>query len=378
MIELRVHQGMHEIPRASWDALVGPDTPPFLSFTFLEALERAGCVAPGRGWLPMHMTLWENERMVAAAPAYLKGHSEGEFVFDYGWADFAQRLKVRYYPKLLLAVPFTPAAGPRVLVSNEADRERMAFAVAEGVQRVVEGQSLSGAHVLFLPAQQAEHFDQAGFFQRWGMQYQWHNQGYETFDDFLSTFSSKKRNQIRRERKEMDKQGIVIRTLRGDEITSEVVEAMHEFYGITVDKFRWGRRYLNKDFFFDICDRLKDNVEIVVAENGSGHPIAGAFNVSGANALYGRYWGATEERPFLHFNVCYYHSIEQCILRKIARFEPGAGGEHKRARGFAPTLTYSVHHLVDARLSRAVRDYLEREREYIQRVVNGEEEDEGE
>ncbi len=142
-----------------------------------------------------------------------------------------------------------------------------------------------------------------------------------------------------------------------------------------MDKFRWGRRYLNRAFFFDICDRLRDNVEIVLAENGSGRAIAGAFNVAGANALYGRYWGAAEERPFLHFNVCYYHSIEQCILRKISRFEPGAGGEHKRARGFAPTLTYSVHHLVDSRLSGAVRDYLEREREYIQRVVNGEEED---
>lgn len=375
MIELRVHQGMHEIPRAAWDRLVGDDTPPFLSFTFLEALERAGCVAPDRGWLPMHMTLWENDEMVAAAPAYLKGHSEGEFVFDYGWADFAQRLRLRYYPKLIVAVPFTPATGPRVLVLHEADRERMALAVAEGIESVVASQSLSSAHVLFLPEQQAAHFDKAGFALRLGMQYQWHNQGYGTFDDFLSTFSSKKRNQIRRERRELEKQGMTIRTLRGDEITSEAVESIHEFYGLTVDKFRWGRRYLNREFFFDICDRMRDHVEIVLAEDASGRAIAGAFNVAGANALYGRYWGATEERPFLHFNVCYYHSIEQCILRKIARFEPGAGGEHKRARGFVPTLTYSVHHLVDARLSGAVRDYLGREREYIQRVVNGEEED---
>jgi predicted N-acyltransferase len=375
MIELRVHQGMHEIERAAWDRLVDDKTPPFLSFTFLDALERAGCVAPGRGWLPMHMTLWEDRQLVAAAPAYLKGHSEGEFVFDYGWADFAERLKIKYYPKLLLAVPFTPATGPRVLVRNESDRERMAFAAAEGIQRVVEAQKLSGAHVLFLPPQQAQHFDDAGFIQRWGMQYQWHNQGFATFDDFLGTFSSKKRNQIRRERREMDKQGITIRTLRGKEITSEAVEAMYEFYGITVDKFRWGRRYLNKQFFFDICDRLRDNVEIVLAENGAGQPIAGAFNMVGADALYGRYWGATEERPFLHFNVCYYHSIEQCILRKISRFEPGAGGEHKRARGFVPTMTYSVHHLVDARLSLAVRDYLQREREYMQRLVSGEEDE---
>jgi predicted N-acyltransferase len=369
---------MHEIERAAWDRLVDDKTPPFLSHAFLEALERAGCVVPNRGWLPMHMTLWENEQMVAAAPAYIKGHSEGEFVFDYGWADFADRLKIKYYPKLLLAVPFTPATGPRVLVRSEADRERMALAVAEGARKLVAAQKLSSAHVLFLPQDQAQHFDGAGFIQRWGMQYQWHNQGFASFDDFLGTFSSKKRNQIRRERREMDKQGITIRTLRGDEITSQAIEAMHEFYGNTVDKFRWGRRYLNEQFFFDICDRMRDNVEIVLAQNGAGRPIAGAFNVAGAGVLYGRYWGATEDRPFLHFNVCYYHSIEQCILRKISRFEPGAGGEHKRARGFVPTMTYSVHHLVDARLSGAVRDYLEREREYMQRVVDGEDDEEGE
>jgi predicted N-acyltransferase len=205
------------------------------------------------------------------------------------------------------------------------------------------------------------------------VQYQWHNQGFSSFDDFLSTFSSKRRNQIRRERREMKDRGIRIETLRDGQITGETIERMHEFYRVTVDKFRWGRRYLNRQFFFDICDRLKDNVEIVLARNESGRPIAGAFNLCGANVLYGRYWGATEEHPFLHFNVCYYHSIEQCIERKVARFEPGAGGEHKRTRGFLPTMTYSVHHLVDARLRGAVSEYLTRERDYVQRVVNGEE-----
>ena len=371
MIEMRVHESMRDIARTDWDQLVGTQVPPFLSHAFLDALEQAGCVTPQRGWLPMHLTLWEDERLVAACPAYVKGNSEGEFVFDYGWADFAERLNVRYYPKLLLAVPFTPATGPRVLVRPEADAERMASAAAEGIRRLVDANRISGAHVLFLPPEQAGQFERAGFVQRWGVQYQWRNQGYGSFDDFLSTFSSKRRNQIRRERREMGRLGLRIETLRKDEITAETIEQMHEFYKLTVDKFRWGRRYLNRKFFFDICDRLRDNVEIVLATNGSGRPIAGAFNLSGANALYGRYWGAVEEHPFLHFNVCYYHSIEQCIERKIGLFEPGAGGEHKRTRGFLPTMTYSVHHLADPRLRAAVSDYLGRERDYMQRIVTG-------
>jgi len=372
MIEMKVHESMRDIDRAEWDQLAGGRVPPFLSHTFLDALERARCVTPERGWLPTHLTFRENGRLLGAAPAYVKGNSEGEFVFDHGWADFAARLRLNYYPKLLLAVPFTPATGPRVLVRDEGDGERMALAAAEGVRRLVDAHAISSAHVLFLPAAQAEQFEQGGFVQRWGVQYQWRNRGYATFDDFLSTFSSKRRNQIRRERREMEESGIRITTLRGSEITTEAVELAHDFYLATVDKFRWGRRYLNRDFFFDLCDRMKDGVEIVLAKNGSGRAIAGAFNLASSSALYGRYWGAREEHPFLHFNVCYYHSIEQCIERKVALFEPGAGGEHKRSRGFDPTLTYSVHHLVDVRLNAAIREYLGREREYMQRVVSGE------
>ena len=354
---------------------MGPSAPPFLSYAFLDALENTGCVAPDRGWLPFHLTLWEDERLVAAAPAYLKGNSEGEFVFDWGWAEFAHKLRIKYYPKLIIAVPFTPATGPRVLVAaGDAEaRERLVFAMTEGIRRVLDAQSVSSAHVLFLPEDEAAVFDGAGYALRLGVQYQWHNQGYGTFEDFLTTFPSKKRTQIRRECKEMTKAGIRIATLRGKEITEEVLDAMCEFYELTVDKFRWGRRYLNRPFFAQICERMPDNVEIVLARNGSGRPIAGALNLVGGGVLYGRYWGATEERPFLHFNVCYYHSIAECIERKLVRFEPGAGGEHKRARGFAPTLTRSVHHLTDPRLNGAIRDYLGREREHIERVLRGEE-----
>jgi uncharacterized protein len=375
MIELRIHESIRDIPRAEWDRLVGTGGFPFLSFVFLDALERAGCVAPDRGWLPFHLSLWEDQRLIGAAPAYVKGNSEGEFVFDWGWADFAHKLRVRYYPKLIFAIPFTPATGPRVLVADETDRERVVFAMAEGARRALDVQGLSSAHVLFLPDEEAQAFGRAGYALRLGMQYQWHNQGYRTFEDFLTTFPSKKRTQIRRERKEMDRRGIRITTLRGSEITSEAVEAMCGFYELTVDKFRWGRRYLNRPFFFDIVERMNDNVEIVLARVGSGRPIAGAFNFAGGGVLYGRYWGAIEEHPFLHFNVCYYHSIEQCIERGLERFEPGAGGEHKRARGFTPTLTRSVHHLKEPRLNGAIREYLEREREHIERVARGEEPD---
>ncbi|HMI88738.1 MAG TPA: GNAT family N-acetyltransferase [Polyangiaceae bacterium] len=373
MIELRIHERIRDIPRAEWDRLVGKSAPPFLSFVFLDALERAGCVSADRGWLPFHMTLWENERLVGAAPAYLKGNSEGEFVFDWGWADFAQKLRVRYYPKLVVAVPFTPATGPRVLVAEEAQRERIVFAMAEGMRRVLDAEALSSAHVLFLPDEEAAAFSRAGYALRLGVQYQWHNPGYGSFEDFLTTFPSKKRTQIRRERKEMDHRGIRIATLRGGEITAEAIDAMYEFYELTVDKFRWGRRYLNRKFFAEICEHMKENVEIVLARGPSGRPIAGALNLVGGGVLYGRYWGAIEEHPFLHFNVCYYHSIEQCIERRLVRFEPGAGGEHKRARGFTPTLTRSVHHLVDPRLNGAIREYLARERDHIERVVGGEE-----
>jgi len=373
MIELKLHQSIAEIPCAEWETLSGPGVTPFLSFSFLDALERAGCVAPSCGWLPMHMALWEEGRLAAAAPAYLKGNSEGEFVFDHGWAEYAERIKVKYYPKVVVAVPFTPATGSRLLVRHETERERLLLALAQGMRQLLQTERLSGAHVLFLPADEVQIFERAGFVTRWGIQYHWQNKGYQSFEDFLTTMPSKKRTQIRRERKEMGRLGVHIATLRGDEITSEAIEAIYEFYTITVDKFRWGRRYLNREFFFGVCERMRGAVEIVLARNAEGRAIAGAFNVVGGGALYGRYWGAIEDVPFLHFNVCYYHSIEQCILRKISRFEPGAGGEHKRVRGFTPTLTYSAHHLVDKRLAAAVGDYLGREREYMARVASGEE-----
>lgn len=360
LIDLRIHPTIRGIPEADWNALDGVAEAPFLSWAFLDALEETGCVGRGTGWIPYHMSFWEEGRMVAAAPAYLKDNSEGEFVFDHGWASAAHRIRLRYYPKLIVAVPFTPATAPRLLVASPSDRSRLLPALAEALKTIVDKGELSSAHVLFPTEPEAEELEGAGLAHRLGIQFHWHNEGFATFDDFLSKFSSKRRNQIKRERREMQAQGIELTTARGAELTPEVVDAMYEFYVATVDKFYWGRRYLNRPFFEAVAARLRGSLEVVLAREGK-KIIAGAFNIAGPKALFGRYWGATEERPFLHFNVCYYHSIEQCILRGVSRFEAGAGGSHKMARGFEPSLTHSAHFIADRRLDAAVRDYLERE-----------------
>jgi hypothetical protein len=362
VIELRVHASIRDIPEETWNGLGGVSEAPFLSWAFLDTLEKTGCVRPEAGWYPHHLSLHIGDRLVAAAPAYIKGNSEGEFVFDHGWASAAHRAGIRYYPKLLVAVPFTPATAPRLLIAPGEDPAPLAAAFAGGLQQLVDKLGVSSAHVLFAPEDQTRALAGAGLVERYGLQFQWKNAGYATFDDFLARFSSKRRNQIKRERREMESLGISIETLSGTDLTPPLVDAMYTFYLTTVDKFSWGRRYLNRAFFEEIVTRVPSGIEFVIARE-AGRPIAGAFNIAGPHALYGRYWGATQERPFLHFNVCFYHSIEQAIARKLSRFEPGAGGEHKLTRGFEPTITHSLHHLQDRRLDAAVRDYLDRERE---------------
>ncbi|MDI3282016.1 GNAT family N-acetyltransferase [Polyangium sp. 15x6] len=369
MFELRVHETIRNIPEEAWDGLGGVSEAPFLRWAFFDVLERTGCVEPTSGWLPHYLTLHEGERLIAAAPTFLKGNSEGEFVFDHAWASAAHRAGIEYFPKLVVAVPFTPATAPRILLAEGASSSKIAAAMAEGLRQLVARLEISSAHVLFPTAEEATKLASFGLAERYGLQFHWKNPGYATYDDFLARFSSKRRNQWKRERREMAAQGIEIVTLRGREITPDLVDAMYGYYTATVDKFYWGRRYLNRAFFEEIVPRLGDGVEVVLARDGK-RPIAGAFNFAGKEALYGRYWGASEERPFLHFNVCFYHSIEQCILRKIARFEPGAGGEHKMTRGFEPTITRSLHHVADPRLDAAIRDYLARERQALAREAS--------
>ena len=362
-IEIQTYASVRELGEAEYRALVRPETPPFLRFEWLDALERTGCVAPERGWLPMHLGLRAGGELVAAAPAYAKGNSEGEFVFDHAWARFAQgEVGVRYYPKLVVAVPFTPATGPRLLVKAGAPEAVIFDAFAVSLARICEEAKLSGAHVLFPSEEQSRALAERGLLERHGVQYHWHNAGYATFDEFLGRFDAKRRHQIRRERRELEQRGIGLEVLTGSDLRVSDADFVFDFYAATVDKFPWGRRYLNREFFEEVLATMPEALHVVVGvDQKSKRRLGGAFNLLGADALYGRYWGALAEVPFLHFNVCFYQGIEEAIRRGLSRFEPGAGGEHKRARGFEPTVTRSAHHLVDRRLRAAIADYLRRE-----------------
>ncbi|WP_437301433.1 GNAT family N-acetyltransferase [Sorangium sp. So ce426] len=365
-LEAHVHDTIRDIPESEWNALDGVSEAPFLTWAWFDALERTGCVGEAAGWLPHHITLRAEGALLAAAPAYLKDNSEGEFVFDHGWASASHQIGAPYYPKLVVAVPFTPATTPRLLVRRPEDRPALLPVLAETLRKLVARSRISSAHVLFPTEDEAAALSGAAMAHRCGVQFQFENEGYRTLDDFLARFNAKRRHQIRREMRESTSQGLSIDTLRGAEITPEIVDAMFGFYVSTVEKFAWGRQYLNRAFFEEIAARLRGGgaqggVEIVLAREGK-RPIAGALNLAGPTTLYGRYWGASEERPFLHFNVCYYHPVEDCIARGLRRFEPGAGGSHKLVRGFAPSVTHSAHHIAHPRLDAAVREFLARER----------------
>jgi predicted N-acyltransferase len=271
-------------------------------------------------------------------------------------------LGLEYFPKLIVAVPFTPATGPRLLCDSSVEASQLHLAFARGLQQFVEQARLSSAHVLFVSEESAQHLSAAGLSRRCGVQYHWRNSGYQTFDDFLSRFNSKRRHQIRRERREMAQAGIELSTHCGGDLGADDIDHVYEFYCNTVDRHFYGRRYLNREFFHEVCSRMPNNVMVVLArDNGARKPFAGAFNLVSDRGLFGRYWGTLSERPFLHFNVCYYAGIDACIERGIEVFEPGAGGEHKHVRGFESTITHSVHYLHDARLRGPVDHFLEQE-----------------
>ena len=340
-LEFRTHERIADIGQAAWRSLAGEDCAPFLRYEWLSALEDSGCIQPSRGWLAMHIAAYSAGELVGVAPAYVKGNSEGEFVFDHSFARYAQNtLGIDYYPKLIVAVPFTPATGSRVLVKPGVDAVRVMAGFAAALPQIAERIGASGAHVLFPERAQADAFEAAGYSSRHGLQYHWQNADYATFDDFLGRFSSKRRNQIRREMREMRDRQIELDVLTAEQLRPERVDFIFDFYRSTVEKFFYGKQYLNRAFFEQVCRTMPEHLHVVVASDaGSKKPIAGAFNLLGKHALYGRYWGALEERPFLHFNVCFYRGIQECIARGLSLFEPGAGGEHKLSRGFEPSLT---------------------------------------
>lgn len=362
-LELKVIDGLSQVDAAAWDALVG-DESAFLEWGWLASLEESGCVGAESGWLPQHLTLWDDGALLAACPLYVKGHSQGEFVFDHGWADAAHRAGIRYYPKLLVAVPFTPATGARFLTRPDIDRRAAVRALGGALKEVCSSSGFSSAHVNFCLDDEAEELTAAGFERRTGYQFQWLNPGWSSFDDYLDAFRSKRRVQIKRERREMDDLGIEIRAFAGEEIPDDVFEPMFRLYKTTIDKLYWGRQYLNRELFRLLAQRWKHRLCFFFAFR-RGEILAGTFCVRKGPVLYGRYWGTFEEVRHLHFNVCYYASIEYCLRHGIERFEPGAGGEFKHLRGFDAQPTQSMHYVADPRFARAVRDYLERERHAV-------------
>ncbi|HXX31449.1 MAG TPA: GNAT family N-acetyltransferase [Myxococcaceae bacterium] len=362
--QVKLLESIRDVPQGAWDALVGPEAAPFLEWGWLDALETSGSVRPATGWRPRHLTLWRGNHLVAAAPSYLKDDSHGEFVFDWSWATAAERVGLRYYPKLVIAAPLTPATGRRILVAPGEDRPARTGELVRAAVEYARSEGLSSLHVLFPTEEEAALLEGMGFGIRHGVQYHFLNEGYGSFEDVLARFTSKRRNQIRRERRATAEHGIDLRTLRGDTLSSVDPAELYRLYASTVDKFVWGRRYLTPEFFARVLERLRHRVEVVQALR-QGQLVAGAFNVCGPEALYGRYWGCFEDVPFLHFDVCVYRGMEETVSRGLRRFEPGAGGEHKLVRGFFPRITYSAHWIFHGPLDRAVRDYLGHERRAI-------------
>lgn len=350
----RIAAAVGEIPAAEWDRLAGAANP-FVSHAFLTALEDSGSVGPGTGWQPAPILLEDAGQLVGALPTYIKGHSQGEYVFDHAWADAWHRAGGRYYPKLQIAAPFTPATGPRLLLDDPALAGPM-LAVA---QQVCAQNGFSSAHATFIEPDQLDLFDEAGWLLRSDIQFHWHNRGFATFDDFLASLSARKRKAIRKER-EGAQAAVTIRRLTGPEIRPAHWDAFWLFYQDTGAR-KWGTPYLTREAFDLIGQRMADRILLVLAFDGD-EAIAGALNFIGADALYGRYWGATREVKFLHFELCYYQAIEAAIERGLARVEAGAQGGHKLARGYEPVTTWSAHWIADPGFREAVAEFLERER----------------
>jgi predicted N-acyltransferase len=366
-MEIRLEEGIAGLPKDEWDALVENESP-FLEWAFLASLEDAGTLGEESGWTPKPLVARENGRIVAACPLYLKTNSEGEFVFDYSWADASYRAGIEYYPKLLVGVPFSPVSGSRFLVHPDADRTMWIEQLGAALREICRGNDISSVHVNFCRPGEAEALNRLGFHTRIGLQYHWHNQGYRDFEGYLGAFRSKRRNQVRRERREMSSQDVRIETFAGDAISSELIDPMYRFYLSTIQSRAWGRQYLNRETFELLVERFRNRLVFVIAEQ-AGEKIAGTFNVQKGDALYGRYWGAIRKVRHLHFNVCYYAAIEYCIENGLDRFEPGAGGEYKQVRGFDASPTYSAHFIADPRLATAIEHFLESERSHAEDTI---------
>jgi predicted N-acyltransferase len=367
---VRVAATIGAFTRAEWDSLGGTTRGsesgynPFLSFDFLSALEDSGCAVRRTGWQGHHLRLeTAGGRLLGTVPCYAKSHSQGEYVFDHGWADAFERAGGDYYPKLQCSVPFTPVTGPRLLVAQSEASGTVKAGLAAALKLVTDRTGVSSAHVTFLPEGDLPTLEATGFLHRTDKQFHFFNEGFSSYDDFLATLASRKRKALKKERREALADGIAIDRLTGKDITESVWDDFYAFYTDTGSR-KWGRPYLNRQFFSLIGESMADDILLVMARR-NGRYVAGAINFIGSDALYGRNWGCIEDHPFLHFEVCYHQAIDFAIERKLRVVEAGAQGEHKLARGYRPVTMHSAHYIAHPGLRRAIADYLERERREV-------------
>ena len=374
LVTINVVSNIGEIAQKDWDRLANPSsdpTPefnynPFVSYSFFSALEKSGSADRRSGWLPQHIVMEQDGQITGILPCYLKNHSQGEYVFDHGWADAFERAGGDYYPKLQATVPFTPATGRRLLVGNGPDATKRRQLLTGGLQKVCEQLQVSSAHVTFMEHNEWTLMGEQGFLRREDQQFHWLNNEYNGFEDFLGALSSRKRKNIRKERTAvLTGNDMTIEWLSGDQLTEEVWDIFFAFYMDTGSR-KWGMAYLTREFYSMIGATMAKDIVLILARKNDRY-IAGAINFIGSDTLYGRHWGCIEDHRFLHFEICYYQAIDYAITHKLARVEAGAQGEHKLARGYLPQITYSAHYITHPGFRRAVDDYLERERLAVER-----------
>ncbi len=387
-VTLRVANSLKEVAAEAWDACANPvvgrdqgngadlapreaqentletEYNPFISYDFLSSLELSQSVRTRGGWQPLHLLAEDsNGTLVGAVPCYAKTHSQGEYVFDHGWAEAYERAGGSYYPKLQVSVPFTPATGRRLLVRPGPEADAVRGALADSLMDVCRRSNASSVHVTFATQPEWDLLGRRGFLKRTHQQFHWENAGYDSFDAFLAALASRKRKTIRREREDALSAGISVHWLTGADLTESVWDAFFDFYMATGSR-KWGRPYLTRPFYSMVGEKMRDRILLVMAKR-NGRWIAGAINFIGSHTLFGRHWGAVEHHPFLHFELCYYQAIQYAIEHKLDRVEAGAQGEHKISRGYLPTTTYSAHYIVDPGLRRAIEDFLKHERAYV-------------
>jgi predicted N-acyltransferase len=362
-----------EVPQSEWDALALPLKTPFLEWEWLNNLETSGSATATAGWLPNHLTVWRERSLVAAAPLYVKGHSCGEFVFDHQWAELAQRIGVQYYPKLLGMTPFTPAEGYRFLIAPDLDEDEITELMVREIDSFCRHNRISGCHFLYVDPQWQPVLERHGFTSWLHHSYVWENLGFQTFDDYLGVFNANQRRNIKRERKAVEKAGLRLLTLTGDEIPQSLFPLMYNFYADTCDKFGWwGSKYLTRRFFEQLYAQYRHRVLFVAAYHEQDHrqPVGMSFCLTKGNQLYGRYWGSFQDFDCLHFDACYYAPIEWAIAHGVKTFDPGAGGRHKKRRGFPAASNHSLHRFYHPRLAQILRSYIGEVNELEQREID--------